>query len=84
MIRMLRFFKFLKVIKMIKAVKLGILIRRLETFLGSDFSSLFEFFKLAFIITVIAHWCACIFNLVNQDDYDYLSSFYFTYLSHYI
>lgn len=81
---MLRFFKFLKVVKMVKAVKLGILIRRLETFLGGDFSSFIEFVKLAFIITVIAHWSACIFNLVNEDDYDYLSSFYFTYYYLYI
>ncbi|CAD8147487.1 unnamed protein product [Paramecium octaurelia] len=78
MIRMLRFFKFLKVIKMIKAFKLKLLIRRLETFLGNGFSSFMEFIKLTFIIVVIAHWSACIFNLTNQDDYDYLTSFYFT------
>ena len=78
MIRMLRFFKFLKVIKMIKAFKLKLLIRRLETFLGNDFSSFMEFVKLTFIIVVLAHWSACIFNLTNQDDYDYLTSFYFT------
>ncbi|CAD8045164.1 unnamed protein product [Paramecium primaurelia] len=78
MIRMLRFFKFLKVIKMIKAFKLKLLIRRLETFFGNDFSSLMEFIKLTFIIVVLAHWSACIFNLTNQDDYDYLTSFYFT------
>ncbi|CAK91431.1 unnamed protein product (macronuclear) [Paramecium tetraurelia] len=77
-IRMLRFFKFLKVIKMIKAFKLKLLIRRLETFLGNDFSSFMEFIKLTFIIVVLAHWSACIFNLTNQDDYDYLTSFYFT------
>ncbi|CAD8051307.1 unnamed protein product [Paramecium primaurelia] len=78
MIRMLRFFKFLKVIKMIKAFKLKLLIRRLETFLGNDFSSFMEFIKLTFIIVVLAHWSACIFNLTNQDGYDYLTSFYFT------
>ncbi|CAD8065106.1 unnamed protein product [Paramecium sonneborni] len=77
-IRMLRFFKFLKVIKMIKAVKLKLLIRRFETFLGNDFQSFIEFVKLTFIIIVLAHWSACIFNFINEDNYDYLTSFYFT------
>lgn len=67
MIRMLRFFKFLKVIKMIRAVKLKVILMKIEDFMGPEFQSFMEFIKLAFIIAALAHWSACIFNLINDD-----------------
>lgn len=63
---------------MLRAVKLKRLIIKIQEHLDSGLQSLLEFSKLCIIIGCLAHWSACIFNLVNENEYDYITSFYFS------
>ncbi|CAD8174104.1 unnamed protein product [Paramecium pentaurelia] len=71
LLRILKFFRFIKVIRLLRVLKLKKIFSKFEDYV--DFSnsmiSLYKVLKLTFIMLFVAHWLACIWHFIaDQED----------------
>ncbi|CAD8163247.1 unnamed protein product [Paramecium octaurelia] len=69
-LKFVRLFKFVKIIRLLRVLKLGrILIKIEETFsIEQTLQAIIQFLKITAMILCIAHWIACIWNIVEFVD----------------
>ncbi|CAD8155968.1 unnamed protein product [Paramecium pentaurelia] len=69
-LKFVRLFKFVKIVRLLRVLKLGrILIKIEETFsIEQTLQAIIQFFKIAAMILCIAHWIACIWNIIEFVD----------------
>ena len=73
LLKFIRVFKFMKVVRLLRALKLKKIILKIEEKLdiGATIMGLFGFFKLVTLIMCLAHWCACLFIIIAQNETDW-------------
>ena len=82
LLRLLRFLRFLRLIRVLKAVKLLRIYHKVEEFFYSSlFNGIRSIFSLLFYIILCAHWIACLWHFVGQENEDvegisWLSTYY--------
>jgi len=70
-LRLLRFLRFLRLIRVLKAVKLLRIYHKVEEFFYSSlFNGIKSIFSLLFYIILCAHWIACLWHFVGQENED--------------
>ncbi|CAD8078092.1 unnamed protein product [Paramecium sonneborni] len=69
-LKIVRLFKFVKIVRLLRVLKLGrILIKIEETFsIEQTLQAIIQFLKITAMILCIAHWIACIWNIVEFVD----------------
>ncbi|CAK82550.1 unnamed protein product (macronuclear) [Paramecium tetraurelia] len=69
-LKFVRLFKFVKIIRLLRVLKLGrILIKIEETFsIEQTLQAIIQFLKITAMILCIAHWIACIWNIIEFVD----------------
>ncbi|CAD8159647.1 unnamed protein product [Paramecium pentaurelia] len=69
-LKFVRLFKFVKIIRLLRVLKLGrILIKIEETFsIEQTLQAMIQFLKITAMILCIAHWIACIWNIIEFVD----------------
>ena len=69
-LRLVKFFKFFKVLRLLRIAKLKTILTKFLEYLNFSqvMLGLLDFFKLSIIVIVLAHWLACLWNLVGKVD----------------
>lgn len=69
-LRLVKFFRFFKVLRLLRIAKLKTIFSKIVDYLNfSDgMLGLLGFFKLSMIVILLAHWLACLWNLVGKID----------------
>ncbi|CAD8050290.1 unnamed protein product [Paramecium primaurelia] len=81
LLRILKFFRFIKVVRLLRVLKLKKIFSKLEDYvdLSNSMISLYKVIKLTFIMLFVAHWLACIWHFIADQenisgDYNWLTA----------
>ncbi|CAD8086476.1 unnamed protein product [Paramecium sonneborni] len=68
--KIVRLFKFIKIIRLLRVLKISKILQKLEESftLAQTFQAIIQFLKIACMILSIAHWIACIWNIIEYTD----------------
>ncbi|CAK81386.1 unnamed protein product (macronuclear) [Paramecium tetraurelia] len=68
--KIVRLFKFIKIIRLLRVLKISKILQKLEESftLAQTFQAMIQFLKIACMILSIAHWIACIWNIIEYTD----------------
>ncbi|CAD8071087.1 unnamed protein product [Paramecium primaurelia] len=68
--KIVRLFKFIKIIRLLRVLKISKILQKLEESftLAQTFQAMIQFLKIACMILRIAHWIACIWNIIEYTD----------------
>ena len=69
-LRLVKFFRFFKVLRLLRIAKLKTILTKFLEYLNFSqvMLGLLDLFKLSIIVIVLAHWLACLWNLVGKVD----------------
>ncbi|CAD8141621.1 unnamed protein product [Paramecium octaurelia] len=70
LLRILKFFRFIKVVRLLRVLKLKKIFSKLEDYvdLSNSMISLYKVIKLTFIMLFVAHWLACIWHFIADQE----------------
>ncbi|CAD8068161.1 unnamed protein product [Paramecium primaurelia] len=70
LIKIVRLFKFIKIVRLLRVLKISKILQKLEESftLAQSFQEIIQFLKIACLILSIAHWIACIWNIIEYTD----------------
>lgn len=68
-LRIIRIFRFLKILRLLRLAKLKKILIKIEDFIASNtLANIFVFAKLLALVMFIAHWTACLWFLIGDQD----------------
>lgn len=69
-----------KILKWLRVIKLKVIFNKFEEFLqlSDTITGVLGFLKITVVILCIAHFCACVLNLISSLDYEIYSVSWFT------
>lgn len=69
LLRLIRIFRFLRILKLIRLAKLKRILIKVEDYIASNtLATLFLFFRLLSVVFFIAHWTACWWYFIGEQD----------------
>ena len=69
LVKLLKFFRFFKALRLLRVAKFKIIFNKMVDYLrlSDGVIGLLGFFKLVMIVMLLAHWIACLFNLLGKS-----------------
>lgn len=69
LVKLVKFFRFFKALRLLRVAKFKIIFDKMVDYLrlSDGVIGLLGFFKLVMIVLLLAHWIACLFNLLGKS-----------------